>query len=173
MHVSCRCSRNLPCSRCRYLLREDMYRQAVGFLPALRQDMGSLCSSEVVEEEGGSVTTLTVARCMYHELLTQASTMLLAFHKALHLPPQGHRDAARIGTHVQEDAPFLLSEFCCHHGLLWMHDFRWVTCGDCCYRLLSKPSPRRIWTCDCVGGTTSWSHWTNAWRGTTSAASSG
>ena len=25
---------------------------------------------------------------------------------------------------LQEETPFLLSEFCCHHSLLWMHDFR-------------------------------------------------
>ena len=25
---------------------------------------------------------------------------------------------------TREDAPFLLSEFCCHHALIWMHQFR-------------------------------------------------
>lgn len=25
---------------------------------------------------------------------------------------------------AKEDAPFLLSEFCCHHALLWLHEFR-------------------------------------------------
>jgi hypothetical protein len=55
----------------RHLLREDMYKQAVNFLPALTQDMGSLCTPSVQEEQGGDVTTLTVTKCMYHDMLTQ------------------------------------------------------------------------------------------------------
>jgi hypothetical protein len=56
---------------CRHLLREDMYQQAVNFLPALTQDMGSLCTSSVAAEQGGDVTTMTVTQCMYHDMLTQ------------------------------------------------------------------------------------------------------
>jgi hypothetical protein len=25
---------------------------------------------------------------------------------------------------LQEDAQFLLSEFCCHHGMTWLQDFK-------------------------------------------------
>jgi len=76
----------------RHILREDMYRQAVGLLPAMLQDMGGLVEHTV--EGDDRETMLKVSKCAYHELLTQ------------------------------EETPFLLSEFCCHHGLLWMHEYR-------------------------------------------------
>mmetsp|Transcript_21951 Transcript_21951/g.37548 ORF Transcript_21951/g.37548 Transcript_21951/m.37548 type:complete len:422 (-) Transcript_21951:1620-2885(-) len=75
-----------------WLLREDMYHQALAMLPALREDMGTLCESQV--EQTPTETQLVVTRCAFHEVFTQ------------------------------EDAPFLLSEFCCHHSLLWLHEFR-------------------------------------------------
>ncbi|KAJ9516052.1 hypothetical protein QJQ45_024482, partial [Haematococcus lacustris] len=76
----------------RYLFMEDMYQQALRMLPALTADMGRLCSSSVVAEggEGSGTTLLTVHKCRFHEVLTQ------------------------------EDAPFLLTEFCCHQGLQWL-----------------------------------------------------
>ncbi|GAX83293.1 hypothetical protein CEUSTIGMA_g10719.t1 [Chlamydomonas eustigma] len=53
----------------RYLLAEDPFKQAVGFLPALQADMGGLCEAEVVrgplrsttqqEDKGSSSTTTT------------------------------------------------------------------------------------------------------------------
>jgi len=45
-------------------------------------------------QTGEGEATLTVTGCKYHEVCTA------------------------------EDTPFLLSEFCCHHGLVWMHEFR-------------------------------------------------
>jgi len=77
----------------KWIMREDMYKQAVGFLPALKADLGTQCNSRV-EESSDAVTTMTVDKCMYYDILTK------------------------------EDTPFLLSEFCCHHGLLWLHEFR-------------------------------------------------
>eukprot|EP00798_Chlamydomonas_sp_ICE-L_P030810 gene30810-35841_t len=77
----------------RRLLGEHPYKQAVSFLPAIMEDMGSLCESEV-SETGVDESTLTVSKCVYHEILTK------------------------------EDTPFLLSDFCCHHALVWMSQFR-------------------------------------------------
>ncbi len=108
----------------RYLLAEEPYKQAVQFLPALQSDMGELCESSIrvgpqsAEPEpagpagsaappGGASTgklpanalaanevSLVVTKCKYHEVLTA------------------------------EDAPFLLSEFCCHHGMIWLNEFK-------------------------------------------------
>lgn len=131
----------------RWLLREDMYRQAVSFLPAVQQDMGALCSSSVQEGEGA--TTMTVSKCCYHEILTKASRLGAEHDWLCCAKSQGPRACACIYVAVawltwagclcmhppcvctrlawlQEDAPFLLSEFCCHHALLWLHEFRYV-----------------------------------------------
>lgn len=122
----------------RHLLGEDPYRQAVRLLPALQSDMGTLCTGEVQTETeapapgpgGGTTaaaaaaaTSLVIRGCRYHEVLTQ------------------------------EDAPFLLSEFCCNHGLVWLNEFRRhgvdvtldrckVWDDDCCsIRLAKMKSP--------------------------------
>ncbi|KAJ9515939.1 hypothetical protein QJQ45_016887, partial [Haematococcus lacustris] len=86
----------------RYLFMEDMYQQALRMLPALTADMGRLCSSSVVAEggEGSGTTLLTVHKCRFHEVLTQ------------------------------EDAPFLLTEFCCHQGLQWLDAYSTAPSGS-------------------------------------------
>ena len=54
---------------CSYLLREDMYNQAVGLLPVVLQDMGDLVERKV--EGDDRETVLTVSKCAYNKLLTQ------------------------------------------------------------------------------------------------------
>lgn len=135
----------------RNLLAEDPYKQAVNFLPALQEDMGSLCQSSIQvgpknpEDRGegsapavpgaasskaaaaqgaqASEVSLVISKCKYHEILNR------------------------------EDAPFLLSEFCCHHGLVWLNEFKkygvevnldsCMTWDDeCCRIRIAKPQLR-------------------------------
>ena len=69
-------------------------------------------------------TTLLVSECKYHAILTE------------------------------EEAPFLLTEFCCHHSLTWLSEFRkhgvrvsldhsMVFDDQCCALRLEKPRTAR------------------------------
>lgn len=121
----------------RYLLAEEPYRQAVQFLPALQADMGALCGSEIhfgalagAESESEAAPSHSAAASTAPSSSSTSSTSNASASGRVQLPTPLPDETSlvikRCRYHevlTKEDAPFLLSEFCCSHGLVWLQEF--------------------------------------------------
>ena len=111
----------------RYLLAEEPYKLAVQFLPALQADMGALCSSEIhFGPLAGAPSEASAAASPAAAAPVAASSSSTKVQLPHPLPDETSLVIRRCKYHevlTKEDAPFLLSEFCCNHGLLWLQEF--------------------------------------------------
>jgi len=137
----------------RYLLAEEPYAQAARFLPALQSDMGTLCEGGVrlgpqlpapvgdvgatagtgggVDEDSaasrGGGADVGAAKGIGAGAATGASAGPALPARPQDMPDEVSLVIDRCRYHevlTAEDAQFLLSDFCCHHGMTWLNEFK-------------------------------------------------